>query len=65
MAESLDDSNRLRLLRPALKGKPGRATSAVWIFDCLVDMMESGESGLQAVLAALEDAIRLSYGFTK
>ena len=65
MAESLDDSNRLRLLRPALKGKPGRATSSVWIFNCLVDMLESGEMGRQAVLAALEDAIRLSYGFTK
>ena len=38
---------------------------ATVIFDCLIELMDSGEKGRQLALAALENAIRILYGFTE
>jgi len=60
-----DDEAWLTLLSPALKEDPGSAETAAHIFNHLIELIESGPKGIQAAAAALEDAIRLSYGFTE
>ena len=38
---------------------------ATLIFDCLIKLIEGGEKGRQLALVALENAIRILYGFTE
>ena len=56
----LDDKIWMILFKP-LKTKPRRAGMATVIFDCLIELIEGGETGRQLALAALENAIRILY----
>ncbi|PYP84017.1 MAG: hypothetical protein DMF61_21500 [Blastocatellia bacterium AA13] len=64
MAEWLDRDIWMILFEP-LKENPKRADEATLIFDCLVDLIESGGEGTTLALAALENAIRILYDFTE
>ena len=59
----LDDRIWMILFKP-LKTKPRRAGMATVIFDCLIELIEGGEKGRQLALAALENGLRILYGFT-
>ena len=52
------------ILFTPLKTKPRRAGMATVIFDCLIELIEGGEKGRQLALAALENGLRILYGFT-
>ena len=60
----LDEKIWMILFKP-LKTKPMRAGMATVIFDCLIELIEGGETGRQLALAALENAIRILYRFTE
>ena len=64
LAEWLNDRAWLIVLK-SLKNKPRRADMATLVFDCLIEMLGQGEEGRQAAIAALENAIRLLYGYTE
>jgi hypothetical protein len=64
-AEWLDDETWLNLLEPALRNDPNTAETAAHIWNRLIEMIRSGSKGRRTAIAALEDAIRLSYGFTE
>ena len=59
-----DDEAWLTILAPALKDDPGSAETAAHIFNHLIELIGSGPEGLKAAVSSLENAIRLSYGFT-
>jgi len=49
----------------SLRNKPRRADKAILVFDCLIQLLELGEEGRIAAIAALENGIRLCYRFTE
>ena len=64
LSEWLNDRAWLIVLKP-LKNKPLRTDMATLVFDCLTEMLEQGEEGRRAAIAALESAIRLLYAYTE
>ena len=53
------------ILFEPLRDKPQNADEATLVFDCLIELIESGKKGTKLALAALEEAIRILYGFSE
>jgi hypothetical protein len=59
------DENWLEILEPALIKDPDRAEMAALLWRRLLEFVQEGKQGLRHASASLNDALRLTYPFTR